>query len=66
MFTDMVKIQNNHRHDKPPTMMYPETIGAMAGPANGATVRIDNAFPRICASHISETRALWKVNQHFG
>jgi hypothetical protein len=62
MFTNIVKIQNNHHHDKPATTMYPETIGPMAGPAKGATVKIANAFPRIRASHISEIRALWKVN----
>jgi hypothetical protein len=70
MFTNMVKIQNNHLHDIPATTMYPETIGPIAGPAKGATVKIANAFPRVCASHISVTRALeiklalWAKHSH--
>ena len=50
--------QNIQRQDTPATFIKPDTVGPNDGPANGASVKMANAFPRVSASQISEMTAL--------
>lgn len=54
---NMVRTQKTQRQLVPDTEIYPETRGARAGPANGATVKNARAFPRAAAFQMSDTRA---------
>lgn len=55
--TNIASVQNTHRQDAT-CPMNPEAVGPNAGPANGATVNMAIAFPRVPASHMSDMRAL--------
>jgi hypothetical protein len=60
--TKKVTIQKTHRHETPATTRYPATVGPIAGPANGATVKIARAVPRLFASQMSDIKALEEIS----
>lgn len=49
----IVVTQYTQRQEVPDTAMKPLIVGAIDGPANGANVKRENAFPRVLASQIS-------------
>ncbi len=65
LLTNIIKTQNSHLHDAPPTDMNPATVGPKAGPANGAATKMAKAFPRSRVPQMSEITTLPRCYSNF-
>ncbi len=65
LLTNIIKTQNSHLHEAPPTDMNPATVGPKAGPANGAATKMAKAFPRSRVPQMSEITALSRYHSKY-